>query len=296
MRCLIFGGDGMLGHRLAMTLAQHHDVRITIRGNVREAVNLPLPAFQVFDQLDVTDQARVRDVVATYRPDAVINAAGIIKQRPSAADPAACFAVNTVFPHRLYQLAQEFDYRLVHISTDCVFSGTRGYYSEDDQPDATDVYGVSKYWGELRQPPAITLRTSIIGLELKNRTGLVEWFLSQCGTVRGYRRAIFSGLTTAELSRLLHRIMVEWPSLHGVWHVASQPITKFDLLSRLKSMLARHDLRIVADDHIFCDRSLNPTRFEKETGYHAPSWDEMLQELVQEIQARNHRSFRDYAA
>ncbi len=283
MRCLILGGDGMLGHQLWQQLAEQHEVWITVRNGIPWVRPTSRLNARIIDRLDVRDFARVTKIVSTIRPEVIVNAVGIVKQRPEATDPALSFAVNTVFPHQLLELAQLLHCRVVHISTDCVFSGRRGYYNEKDPPDADDLYGVSKRWGELHEKPAITLRTSIIGLELKRRQGLVEWFLAQRGTIPAYERAVFSGLTTFELSRVIARLLVDWPDLDGLWHVASEPIRKAELLRKLTSKLRRQDIDLRSDCSVVCDRSLDGRRFAAQTGYQAPSWDTMLDELVDRI-------------
>ncbi|GIW93667.1 MAG: NAD(P)-dependent oxidoreductase [Pirellulaceae bacterium] len=287
MRCLIFGGDGMLGHQLAGYLSRRHRVWVTIRDTCRSQLLPAGPSLKVIDQVDVRDFSRVTQIAATVRPEVVINAVGIIKQREEANDPVASFAVNTIFPHQLQELARLIDFRLIHISTDCVFSGRRGYYNEQDVPDAEDLYGVSKRWGELHEAPAVTLRTSMIGLELKHKRSLIEWFLAQRGVVPVYEKAIFSGLTTLELSRLLERLITEWPDLYGVWHVAAEPISKAELLRRLSVRLDRRGLEFQSDFSMACDRSLDAGKFRNATGYVAPDWDTMLDELARQIDLRN---------
>jgi len=168
-----------------------------------------------------------------------------------------------------------------------VFAGTRGGYREDDTADANDLYGRTKYLGELHDGHCVTLRSSIIGLELARKTGLVEWFLAQTGSIRGFRRAIYSGLTTAEMARVVERILLHHADISGVWQVASRPISKYDLLSGLASRLERGDMRVEPDDEFACDRSLDGGRFHDATGYQAPAWDDMLDELANEIKDRS---------
>jgi dTDP-4-dehydrorhamnose reductase len=295
MRCLIFGGQGMLGHRLWQVLSQRHEVAVTVRGTWT-VPSVPDRCPYIYEHVDVRDPDRVEAVLADFHPDVVVNAAGIVKQRLEECNPATCFQVNTVFPHQLANLAVKHSFRLVHISTDCVFSGARGNYCESDLPDATDLYGVSKRWGELHEPPAVTLRTSMIGLEIKHHTGLIEWFLAQRGPVPGYRQAIFSGLTTAELARVIDRLLGDWAHLTGLWHVGAAAISKYELLKKLTLLLARADVEVVPDDSIRVNRSLNSERFAGATGYRAPSWDAMLVELAREIAARQRRQHYHEAA
>jgi len=279
VRVLILGGDGMLGHRLRRDLARRHEVAVTLRG--------PAPDVEcaTFPDVDVRDFARVQDAVASFRPQAVINGVGVVKQRPEAAQPLPALEVNAVFPHRLAELCRDRGVRLLHFSTDCVFSGDKGGYREVDPPDARDLYGLTKLLGEVGSPH-LTLRTSMIGLEQGRRQGLVEWFLASRGSVRGYRRAVFSGLTTAELARLVDRLLVEHPGLDGLWHVASDPIDKHSLLVEFARELGRHDVEIEPVDEPVIDRSLCPDAFAAATGYRPPAWGEMLGELARDVLER----------
>lgn len=287
MRILILGGDGMLGHRLLEHLSPNHDVRVTLRRGPSD-----YERYELFDEgnayygVEVLDQDKLTEVVADFRPEAVVNAVGIVKQRGAAKEAIPSLEVNSLLPHRLALLCRAANSRLVHVSTDCVFSGKTGGYTEEDVPDAEDLYGRTKLLGEVAEPGAVTLRTSIIGLELSRKTGLIEWFLAQKGEIRGFRRAVYTGLTTAELSRVIERVLSGHPGLHGVWQVASEPINKHDLLVRFSEILGREDVRITPDDAVKIDRSLSGVAFSEATGYHAPGWNEMLQELGTEVRER----------
>jgi dTDP-4-dehydrorhamnose reductase len=284
MRILILGGDGMLGHRLLRQFAPNHEVRVTVRQSL-EAYR-PFRLFDranTFDEVDARDPAALPKVLGQFAPDAVINAIGVIKQRPDAKDGVLSIEVNSLFPHMLARLAQARGARLVHLSTDCVYSGSNGNYTEADRPDPVDVYGFSKLLGEVIRPRALTLRTSMIGTELARKTGLFEWFLSQRGKViKGYRKAIFSGFTTAELARLIERLVTSHPEAAGLYHVSAAPISKFELLSRVNDRLDL-GIRIKPDDAVAIDRSLDSSRFRGEFDYTPPSWDAMLDELASEI-------------
>jgi len=284
MRVLILGGDGMLGHRLLHHFSTGHETRVTLR---RSLADYPRPGLfdrgNAFDATDVRDFDRVASVISDFRPQAVINAAGIVKQRPEAHEVEAANEVNALFPHRLAQACREHAAHLVHLSTDCVFSGEKGNYTESDRPDPVDLYGQSKLQGEVDAPGVITLRTSMIGRELDRKAGLVEWFLAQKGkTIKGYRRAIFSGFITAELARLIEMLVTRHPGARGLYHASSAPISKFDLLTRLNRRLA-HGVTIVHDDAVKCDRSLDSTRLRKTFNYTPPAWDAMLDELASDI-------------
>jgi len=199
---------------------------------------------------------------------------------------ALTIEINALLPHRLRDLCLEVGARLIHFSTDCVFSGRTGGYRETDQPDAVDLYGRSKLLGEVHEAPGLTVRSSIVGLELSRRTGLIEWFLAQRGTIRGFRRAIYTGVTTAEMARFVARVLAAHHDLHDVWHLASAPISKYDLLVALARRLGRTDVEILPDDDFVCDRSLDGSRLRQVIGYEAPSWDAMLTELADEVASR----------
>lgn len=285
MKILIFGGDGMLGHRLLRQFSSRHETRVTLRRKLSDYARFGLfNSDNSFDEADVRNSGRVAGIISDFKPGAVINAAGIVKQRPEAHEAGISTEVNALFPHRLAQLCRASAARLVHLSTDCVFSGEKGNYAESDRPDPLDLYGRTKLQGEVDAPGVITLRTSLIGRELDRKTGLVEWFLAQKGkTIKGYRRAVFSGFTTAELSRVIDMLVVRHPEAHGLYHASSAPISKLDLLAGLDRRL-NHGVNIVPDDSVVCDRSLDSTRFRKAFGYSPPAWDSMLDELAAEIE------------
>jgi dTDP-4-dehydrorhamnose reductase len=286
MRILILGGDGMLGHRLLRELAPRHETRVTLRRPLAAYRDLGLfDGGNSYGEIEAREPEAMRRVLAEYRPEAVVNAIGIVKQRPDGEDGVLSVEVNALFPHLLARLCEARGARLVHLSTDCVFSGRKGNYAETDRPDPVDVYGFSKLLGEVDRPRALTLRTSMIGRELRRRTGLLEWFLSQRGKmIKGYRKAIFTGFSTAELARIIERLLTRHPAAAGIYHVAAAPISKFELLSRLNRRL-RLGVEIVPDDEVACDRSLDAARFRSATGYEPPTWDAMVDELAVEIGA-----------
>jgi dTDP-4-dehydrorhamnose reductase len=287
MKILVLGGDGMLGHRLLLDLKKNHDVRVTLRQK-----NSDYERYQLFDSsnsyfgIDVRHEKELTNVISDFRPDAIINAIGVVKQREAAKQVIPNLEINALLPHRLALLCSEFNIRLIHISTDCVFSGRAGNYTEKDVSDAEDFYGKAKYLGEVASSHAITLRTSFIGLELSRKSSLIEWFLMQEGKIKGFRRAIYTGLTSFELSRVIEFVLLKYPKLTGVWHVSSEAITKFDLLLKLNILLNLQNIMLEPEDDFVCDRSLNSEAFYKITGYKAPNWDMMLKELAHQIKQR----------
>jgi dTDP-4-dehydrorhamnose reductase len=285
MKILILGGDGMLGHELVRTLAPKHDVHVTLRQPLTAYPHLPdISNRNATGGVDARNWTHLSEVIARSQPQALINCIGIVKQRKDAKSPIPSLEINSLLPHRLNELCGQMGAPFVHFSTDCVFSGRKGHYTEGDEPDPVDLYGRTKLLGEVDQAPGLTLRTSIIGLEAREHTtGLIEWFLAQRGRIKGFRKAIYTGLTTAEMARLVGRVLEQHPGLHGLWQVASEPISKYDLLVDLANKLGRTDVEIVPDDEFFCDRSLEAGAFFRATGYQAPTWDEMLTELATEI-------------
>jgi dTDP-4-dehydrorhamnose reductase len=287
MRILILGGDGMLGHQLLKHFSVRHDTRVTLRQTLDHYSRFGLfKSDNTYGEVDARSADSLREVLVDFRPQAVINAIGLIKQRPIAQEAIPNIEINALLPHKLAMLCKEVGARLVHMSTDCVFSGSRGHYRETDRPDSEDLYGLSKLLGEVRTSHCITLRTSVIGLELSRKTGLLEWFLAQKGTVHGYQRTIFSGFTTIELGRIIEKILLQFPEASGLYHVSSAPISKLDLLLLIKEKLSL-PLQVIPDDRVRCDRSLDSARFRAEFGYKPPSWDTMLEELTKDIMERS---------
>lgn len=277
MRVLVLGASGMLGS--AMVRVLHEDAGLEVVATVRSA-----GAKRFFDTslaerflvgVDVENLDSLADAMARARPDVVVNCVGVVKQLAQANDPLRVLPINSMLPHRLAKWCEIAGARLVHVSTDCVFSGTKGGYLETDESDATDLYGKSKYIGEVHSGNAVTLRTSIIGHELQDAHSLVDWFLSQGARCRGFGKAIFSGLPTVVLAQLVRDVIIPRPELSGLYHVAAEPINKFDLLTLIKDVYGKQ-IEIVPDDSLVIDRSLDATRLRQATGYVAPSWRTMI--------------------
>ena len=280
-RALVLGGAGMLGHKLWQELRGRLETWVTLRRPFAayEALGL-FDAARALDGVDATDVSQLERALDTARPEVVFNAVGIVKQLREAHDPVASIEVNALLPHRLAALCAERGARLVHLSTDCVFSGRGGGYTDDDIPDPVDLYGRSKLLGEVDAHGSITIRTSMIGRELGSAHGLVEWFLRQRGgTARGFRRAIFSGLTTRELARVLADLAMRHRALEGVWQVSAEPISKLELLTLIDER-AGLGIRLVPDDAPAIDRSLDSSRFRAATGYRPPSWEELVDDML----------------
>lgn len=278
MRVLILGAGGMLGHKVWEVFRDRFDCSAAMR------TRLPLPLFddeRVIGGFDATNFHDVVRLIADVKPDVVVNCIGIVKQIALAHDPIASITLNALFPHIVARACAEGGARMIHISTDCVFAGTRGHYTEDDVPDAADLYGRSKLLGEVTDG-ALTIRTSLIGRELRTSSGLVEWFLSnRGGSVRGFTNAIFSGVTTAMLARILAEVIEQHPDMRGLYHVAAAPISKYDLLMMLNAATGA-GVMIAPDDGFVIDRSLDAARFQAATGLQPPEWPEMIAALAAE--------------
>lgn len=281
MRILILGAGGMLGHKLCQVYRDRFETWATMRSSYQEYAGLGF--FDPERLLDGIDTSEFDTVVRAFekaQPNVVINAIGIVKQVPAAKDPIASLTVNSLLPHRVAKLCQSTGTRLIHISTDCVFSGHKGMYTEDDIPDADDLYGRSKLLGEVSGPNCLTLRTSIVGREIKTTNGLVEWFLSSSGRrVQGYTNAIFSGFPTLILADIIADIIDRQPDLSGLYHVSSEPISKLQLLSLFREAF-QLSIEIEPCPSMSIDRSLDSGRFRAATGYGPPAWPEMVQMMA----------------
>jgi dTDP-4-dehydrorhamnose reductase len=277
-RVLVLGATGMLGHKVWQVAHERFQAWATTRGG-GEFPGLFEPS-RLLTDVRADDQDSIVRACGEARPDVIVNCVGIVKQRPAAGDPVPSLIVNALLPHRLAALARAMGARLLHISTDCVFAGTRGGYREDDSPDASDLYGRSKLLGEVSGQGCLTLRTSIIGRELSSSSGLLEWFLAQRGgRASGYRQARFSGLTTGALAKVIAELIARDPGIDGLYHVASEPIAKYDLLCRLN---AAFDARVEIEpsDEVRIDRSLDGSRFAAATGIDIPGWDTMIRDMA----------------
>jgi dTDP-4-dehydrorhamnose reductase len=282
MKVLILGGTGMLGHKLVQVLGYRCEVTATFRKCDGPWRRLPLftETVQAVGGVDAADFETVRQVVERTRPEVVVNCIGVVKQLHTANDTVTTMQINALLPHRLADLCSAVGARLIHISTDCVFSGSVGGYRESDIPDAEDLYGRSKQLGEVIRPDCLSIRTSIIGREITKAVGLLEWFFGRQGrAVDGFTRAVFSGLTTLEFSRILAQVVSDHGDLAGLYHVASEPITKFDLLSRINHA-SDLGIDIEAVDEPAINRSLDGSRFVEATGIRVPSWDKMISDLA----------------
>jgi len=279
-KVLVLGASGMLGNSVMRLFASSPGCDVF--GTLRAAADVAWFAPDIRDRLvpgvDIGDLRRLAELVADVRPHVVINCIGVVKQLAEADDPLVAIPINSLLPHQLAKLCSPVGARLVHISTDCVFSGSKGSYTEADFPDAHDLYGRSKLLGEVGYPHTVTLRTSIIGHELNSARGLVGWFLGQRQAVKGYTHAIFSGFPAVELARIVRDVVIPHRELAGLYHVATRPISKFALLELIaKAYGVRTE--IVPDSQVVIDRSLDASRFHEATGYLPPEWPVLIEQM-----------------
>jgi dTDP-4-dehydrorhamnose reductase len=273
----------MLGHKLTQVFSQQFEVLATVRSSIDAFAGHPvLVQEQLLGNVSVENFDSIVRAIALAKPHYIVNCIGIVKQQLAAKDPLQSISVNALFPHRLAQVCQAAGIRLIQISTDCVFTGRKGNYLETDVADAEDLYGRTKLLGEVGGEGCLTLRTSIIGREFANSYGLIDWFLRQEGkSIRGYKKAIFSGFTTHALAEIIAQIITQHSDLQGIWHVAAEPINKFELLSLVKEIY-RLNIQIEPDEVFLCDRSLNSDRFRQATGFIPPSWQNMIEQMYQD--------------
>jgi dTDP-4-dehydrorhamnose reductase len=283
LRVLVLGGTGMLGHKLVQRLAERGLwIATTIRSAMPSAPAARATlgkADQIFERVDVLQDDLLAPTIEAAAPDVVINAVGIIKQIDAAKDPITSISTNALLPHRIAALCMKRGIRLIHFSTDCVFSGRAGPYAENAPPDPQDLYGRSKLLGEPSGPRCLTIRTSIVGRELRGRAGLVEWFISRRGgSAIGHAGALYSGLTTGTMADLAGRLILEHPDLDGLWNVASDAIDKYELLA-LVNRHYRLGIALARDESPVVDRRLDGSRFRARTGFSASGWDAMIAEM-----------------
>lgn len=280
MKVLVIGASGMIGSAVIRVLSEKKDW--TVFGTVRDGSVKRFFSESIAERLkagvDVLYHDSLTRILDQIRPNVVVNCAGLTKHKKDAEDPLVSVPLNTLMPHRLAGLCKLVGARLIHVSTDCVFSGEKGGYREDDFADARDVYGKSKALGEVVAPHTITLRTSTIGHELQSKYGLLDWFLSQEGQCKGYTRAIFSGLPTVVFAQVIRDVVIPNNMLSGLYHVAAKPIDKFSLLKML-AFTYKKQIEIVPDHEFVIDRSLNAQRFHAATGYVVPEWPELIETM-----------------
>ncbi len=280
LKVLVFGASGMLGSSIVRLMSQSDSIDVfgTIRSYDKNISNKYFGAASIFDGIDISKSSQVERMFEIVKPDVVINCIGLIKQLLDASEPKDGIFLNALFPHSLASLSNKFGSRLIHISTDCVFDGANGNYSEEDTPNTTDQYGLSKLLGEVTYDGHLTIRTSIIGHEINSKNGLLEWFLAQKQPVQGFKKAIFSGFPTVELAIIIRDYIIPNQHLKGLFHISAEPISKYDLLNLISKEYA-HKISINPSNMVAIDRSLNSNLFKKSTGYTAPPWVHLVNKM-----------------
>jgi dTDP-4-dehydrorhamnose reductase len=277
---LVIGATGLIGSTIFKYLSRNSNLMVfgTIRNSADKLFFLPSEVEKLHSPFLASDYHKWNKILKKIRPNFVINCLGITKHLDGGNDPLVTIPINSYFPHYLNACCREYDARLIHISSDCVFSGNRGGYLESDIPDAQDFYGRSKALGEIVDGSAITLRTSTIGHELKSAFGLLNWFLGQERSCQGFKGAYFSGITTLELAKIIERYVIPNDQLRGLYHVGASKISKFDLLTQIACEYDKK-IEIIPNSTFKIDRSFNSDRFYEATGYKSPSWKQLVKEM-----------------
>lgn len=285
MRIHVAGVDGMLGSTLFRHLAADSALQVlgTVRSKQPESsirIMGPSSNASIVGDMPATDEGSFLRLLTDFKPDIIINCIGVCQLPRNASEAVKLITANSLWPHRLAKLAGDLGARLIHFSSDGVFSGRRGQYRESDNPDPIDYYGRSKLLGEPDYPHCLTLRTSMIGHANKESNQLVDWLIRQNGKIKGYRHVVFTGLPTVEIASIVRTILLSREDMTGIWHLASEPISKFDLL-RLIVMRYGLDIEVVPTPEPVSNRSLNASKFHDATDYVAPSWPELVDKMYE---------------
>ena len=282
MKIAVIGATGMLGHRIFSSLSENHDVYGIVRTDNKNLYQFPnIKEENVFDNIDILDFKKLEETLIAISPELVINGVGIIKQVDQSKEYITSIEVNSLFPHQLGKLCAKLNARMIHFSTDCVFNGEKGNYSEEDDPNANDLYGKSKHLGEVDYlENVLTLRTSLIGREVNPKGSLIDWFLSQEGKeVKGFSNAIFSGFPTLTISKIIDQYIIPNKQLYGVMNLACEPVDKYDLLNQVKELF-KANIKIKRFEDFKIDRSLNGKKFNEMTGLTPLPWKELVKDLA----------------
>ena len=282
-KILILGAAGMLGHKLCQLYKDKYDIFYTIRSDFEQYKRYGIfEKDRILEGVDVLDFEKTANVIEEVNPDVLINCVGIIKQLKEAKDPILSIKINSLLPHQLANICRQTNTRFFHISTDCVFNGKKGMYTENDPSSAEDLYGRTKFLGEVNRENCLTLRTSIIGRELNTKRGLVEWFLNnKGGKVKGFQKAIYTGFTTEALAKIIENLIENHPDLNGLYQASSEPVDKFTLLGIIKDKF-KLNIEIEPEMQTSIDRSLDSGLFRKTTDFIPPTWDAMIEGMAQD--------------
>tara|TARA_Y100000766_G_scaffold110909_1_gene94924 strand:+ start:130 stop:1002 length:873 start_codon:yes stop_codon:yes gene_type:complete len=284
MKIIILGCTGLLGNTITKNFLQNYDYEIypIIRDFSKIKFFKQEYHKNFVEILNILDLSELEKTITPIKPDIIINCLGLTNKfsNNNAFEIQEFIEINSLFPHKLYQLCMQLNIRLIHFSSDCIFSGKKGAYSETDIPDPIDIYGKSKLLGELDYENCITIRKSVIGHELFSKNGLLEWFIDQNEVVQGYKKVIFSGLTALELSRLLAIYIIPSKNLKGIINVTGPSITKYDLLKKI-ARVYKKSINIIPNESVISNRSLNGSKFSNLSGYQPKSWNELINSMYQ---------------
>lgn len=281
-KILVLGINGLLGHRVFINLSKNKKFNVigTVRGKARHNIFLNK---KVIKNFNIRNLFGLNKKIKKINPDFIINCIGITNKKTGRTNKNQIVLTNSILPHYLDNLSVILKYKLIHISTDCVFQGKKNFYSEKDTCDVQDLYGLSKYLGEIRNTKNLTIRTSIIGHELSEKNGLLEWFLSK-KKVKGFSKVIYSGLTTNELSNILESCISKY-RMKGLYQVSSNPISKFELL-KLINKIYEKSIKINKDVSVKKKLILKSSKFYKKTNYKVKSWKKQIQEMKEQKHER----------
>ena len=280
-KILVIGASGMLGNALFSELSKNYEVYGTVRSNEEKKYFTPSQAERIFSFVDIENMESLARVFSRIKPDVVLNAVGLIKQNPTINDTRVAIYMNALFPHLLADLCKLSGARMIHFSTDCVFTGNKGsIYKENDLSDADDVYGKTKFLGEVSYDHCVTMRTSIIGHGFEAHASLADWFLAQKGEIQGYTNVIYSGLPTVEIARIIGEYIIPNKRIKGLYHVSADPISKRELLQIMAKVYGKK-ITIKPVDQPVNDRSLDSSRFRKLAKYDPPNWLNLIKKMYQ---------------
>lgn len=279
LKVIVLGASGMIGSEIFKVLDDSINIDATGMWRSQPSENLPFTKKRIIEGIDIQKEDLWRSLLIEEKPHVVINCIGMTTHNQSKIDARAFIEINSIFPHKLFNVCDQISARLIHISTDCIFSGKKGLYSEEDIGDSEDIYGLTKKLGEINTTNHLTIRTSTVGHEISTRNGLLEWFLSQQGNCKGYKRAIFSGVTTCELAMILRDKILPNKKLSGIYNISSNPISKYDLLQLIKRYYSKQ-IEIEEDTSFIIDRSLNGEKFKKAVNYEPDSWEIMIKRMA----------------
>tara|TARA_B100001175_G_C19514562_1_gene646394 strand:+ start:4913 stop:5779 length:867 start_codon:yes stop_codon:yes gene_type:complete len=282
MKLLILGADGMIGHKMAKSFS-HFDLYLNSRSHADYLKKrFPNSTHSDFDFLN----QNVEDLLDKFSPDYIINAAGITIRR-GASDSKETNFINSQLPQKIDFWCKDNQKKQIYFSTDCVFFGDKGNYKDFDLPDAKEYYGSSKGKGEINSKNTLTIRSSMIGREIYNKTELLEWVISKKNKkIKGFDNVIYSGVTTFWMSNALIEIIENYPDLHGIYNISSSPISKFDLITKINHYF-KLNIEIERESSYYSNKSLNSDRFFSETKIKKPNWDEMLSDLNLDSEKNN---------